>query len=82
MARTESTLPPIEEGFYTPSPDPKGRRRYGRYVLGVMGGMVRYNKGGSRHFCCRTATFMRWMKRYGVQRSHASVAPPLILDGE
>jgi hypothetical protein len=60
-------MPSIPEGWYIPAPDPNGRTRYNRWVLGEIRGMVRYSKGGTEHFMCQVETFRKWLKRYDAR---------------
>jgi hypothetical protein len=54
----------IREGWYLPAPTPNTTRtRHPRWVLGVMGGVVRYSNG-RRHGMCKVTTFLRWVKSF------------------
>lgn len=59
----------VANGWYIPTPDPKGRRRLPRWVLGTINGVIRYSKGGSEHFMCSPRTFQKWVKQYGAWRA-------------
>ena len=48
------------------------RRRIPRRVFGVIGGIVRYGKGGDSHFMCTPEAFKRWMRRVDATRSEAN----------
>jgi hypothetical protein len=51
----------IDEGWYIPKES--DRLIYPRWVLGQIGDMVRYSKGGTEHFVCKESTFKKWMKQ-------------------
>jgi hypothetical protein len=57
----------IAEGLYVPTNLGKRGHIWHRYVLGELSGMVRYSRGGTRHFMCRSKTFEKWIERYEAQ---------------
>lgn len=59
----------VSEGWYIPTPDPKGRTRFPRWVLRISDTHVYYSKGGEHHYFCQRGTFERWVKRYDASPS-------------
>jgi len=57
----------IAEGLYVPTNLGKRGHIWHRYVLGQIGSVVRYSRGGTRHFMCKAVTFEKWLKRYEAQ---------------
>lgn len=58
----------ITEGLYIPTDLGKRAHIGHRYVIGVLNGMVRYSRGGDRHYMCQVATFDSWIKRWKCKR--------------
>lgn len=59
----EGGVSPVKLGWWIPMRNSKRPR----WVLGAIGGQVRYSTGGVRHGVCLVESFHRWVRRTGAQ---------------
>lgn len=65
----DESTPPISPGLYVPP-----LAETPRYVLGVIGGYVRYSRGGDHHYMCQVKTFKRWLRANSECPAQSGVA--------